>query len=213
MDVQRGALPRGSTNSGIRAKTNRIHLFHLYPFACRDMQSLPLPLEIKSDQYDGKTRRLRLRFCVMCGVHLYIPFHVERRCCSNRCSQLKSRDRLECKCAWCNATFELSRSKASQGSKSGLKFCSRSCKDTAQQIGGLAALQLPHYNNGVRNYRAKALRHYGSACCKCGYANDVRMLDVDHIDSDRDNNEVDNLQVMCVWCHACKTRKVLDTSR
>src|SRR5438876_2230962 len=34
------------------------------------------------------------------------------------------------------------------------------------------------------------------------------MLDVDHLDNDRTNNSLDNLRVVCVWCHALKTRGV-----
>jgi hypothetical protein len=32
------------------------------------------------------------------------------------------------------------------------------------------------------------------------------MLDVDHIDGNRTNHDLSNLQVLCVWDHACKTR-------
>jgi hypothetical protein len=36
----------------------------------------------------------------------------------------------------------------------------------------------------------------------------LEMLDVDHIDNDRSNNELENLQILCVWCHSLKTRSV-----
>lgn len=34
------------------------------------------------------------------------------------------------------------------------------------------------------------------------------MLDADHVNGDRSNSKKGNLQVLCVWCHALKTRKV-----
>ena len=34
------------------------------------------------------------------------------------------------------------------------------------------------------------------------------MLDVHHVDGIRQNNHPDNLEVLCVWCHALKTRKI-----
>lgn len=33
------------------------------------------------------------------------------------------------------------------------------------------------------------------------------MLDVHHIDGNRKNGKADNLEVLCVWCHALETRK------
>lgn len=63
-----------------------------------------------------------------------------------------------------------------------------------------------HYGDGKADYRSRALKAYGAVCRKCGYGDLQKMLDVDHIDSNRQNNELDNLQVLCVWCHAEKTR-------
>lgn len=57
-------------------------------------------------------------------------------------------------------------------------------------------------------YRVRAMKEYGAFCTQCGYDKDPKMLDVDHIDSNRKNNALENLQVLCVWCHAAKTRGV-----
>ena len=35
------------------------------------------------------------------------------------------------------------------------------------------------------------------------------MLDVHHKDSNRKNGTIENLEVLCVWCHALKTRDVV----
>ena len=32
------------------------------------------------------------------------------------------------------------------------------------------------------------------------------LLDVHHIDSNRSHNDINNLAVLCVWCHAIVTR-------
>jgi hypothetical protein len=108
----------------------------------------------------------------------------------------------------CGQTF--SRKPSNLIAKSGLFFCSRKCKEAAQSIGGIKAIQPGHYGttNGIYGYRERALRHYGSRCQSCGYEKDVRMLDVDHIDSNRSNAALSNLQILCVWCHALKTRGV-----
>jgi hypothetical protein len=38
------------------------------------------------------------------------------------------------------------------------------------------------------------------------------MLDVHHKDGDRENGSIENLEVLCVWCHALYTRKILGPS-
>lgn len=34
----------------------------------------------------------------------------------------------------------------------------------------------------------------------------LQLLDVDHIDNNKNNSDFNNLQFLCVWCHAIKTR-------
>jgi hypothetical protein len=135
-----------------------------------------------------------------------------RKYCSRKCSaKFTNRKRSgELKivviCSWCKAEF--SRYKAMLRSKSGLYFCSTICKNNAQSVTGLREVTPESYFNGQRGYRSRAMKKYGPQCCQCNYSEDPRMLDVDHIDSDRSNNSIENLQVLCVWCHALKTRGV-----
>lgn len=160
-----------------------------------------------SSEYDGNNRTLYKKVCTECCVDFWVPKHrVERtKTCSLECRGKSAQNRIKAKCAWCGKEHEKTESKAKL-SKSGLLFCSRSCKDEAQQIGGLKEIQPAHYGTGKFEYRTRAFRHYKAECSKCGYNEKKKMLDVDHIDSNRENNELDNLQVLCVWCHAEKTR-------
>lgn len=96
-----------------------------------------------------------------------------------------------------------------------LYFCSREHKELAQSIAGnVPEIRPAHYGSdgGIHTYRTRALRQ-NKACVKCGYSHDVRMLDVDHVDGNRKNNDIGNLQVLCVWCHALKTRRVEEHGR
>jgi hypothetical protein len=72
-----------------------------------------------------------------------------------------------------------------------------------------------HHNwkDGSGSYRERAKKEYGEYCSNptCpikGAAISIprELLDVDHIDNNRSNNDIQNLQVLCVWCHAIKTR-------
>lgn len=69
-------------------------------------------------------------------------------------------------------------------------------------------LTYDHYKGGLITYRKRALRHFGKKCVKCSYDKDERMLDVHHIDGQRGNSDMNNLEVLCVWCHALGTRDV-----
>ena len=57
-------------------------------------------------------------------------------------------------------------------------------------------------------YRRRALQEYGAFCNRCGYADELSMLDCHHINSDRKNNALENLEILCLWCHGLETRKV-----
>ncbi len=107
-----------------------------------------------------------------------------------------------CKCAQCHGEFYRNSSKQ-KNSKSGLHFCNRICKEKAQRIGGIKAIQPDHYGTGgSRNYyRALALRHYPHECNRCSYSRCLSVIEVHHKDRDRSNNQLENLELLCRNCH------------
>lgn len=168
---------------------------------------------VYSTSWDGKKRALYPSRCEFCHDWYYVPQKELKRTkyCSKNCNNRGRRKRVKVNCAQCGSDIEKTPSKL-KNSKSGLFFCNRTCKEEAQKLGGIKQIQPNHYGNGNGKwtYRERALSKYGKLCNKCGYSKDVRMLDVDHIDSDRSNNKIENLQVLCVWCHGLKTRKIKD---
>ena len=158
--------------------------------------------------YDGKRRKLYRKLCLICHKAVWVPKHLLkiRRYCSSFCQHADAIKRKSVYCSWCKKTVERTLSKLK--SKHGYIFCSRECKEQAQSLGGLPGMQPGHYKTGMFSYRAKAFFHYGKKCRRCGYDKYEQMLDVDHKDSNRNNNKLENLEVLCVWCHALKTRKV-----
>lgn len=52
----------------------------------------------------------------------------------------------------------------------------------------------------VYTYRQRALSHYKSCCGRCGFTN-ILALEVHHKDRNRNNNTMDNLEVLCANCH------------
>src|SRR5690349_720446 len=173
-------------------------------------QGNPVEKVIKSDIWDGNNRTLYLHECEFCKISYYAPKSAHSKYCSKPCWGKAHQKRTDVNCHICNKLISKQTSKLKY-SKSGLYFCSKKCKDFAQSMeSDVVELRLPHYGEGKRiHYRKKALENFGAICSECGYSEMVKMLDVHHIDSNRANNKLNNLIVLCVWCHALKTREHL----
>jgi len=106
-----------------------------------------------------------------------------------------------CICAFCHTPFYRSLSKKSS-SKSGLMFCRRSCKDSAQQLkSGFKEIHPTHYGSGRASYRTRAFANLPNSCNQCGYKKYPEILEVHHKDCDRTNNDISNLEILCPTCH------------
>lgn len=104
-------------------------------------------------------------------------------------------------CSYCKKEFYLNRSKKNN-SKSGLFFCCRTHKDLAQRLEfNLKEIHPSHYANGLGSYREIALRNLKIACKICNYSKIPEILQVHHIDRNRNNNSIDNLEIICPNCH------------
>lgn len=122
--------------------------------------------------------------------------YCSRLCCSN--SRIRT---VEVNCANCGKLFNKQPGDL-KWSKSGLYFCTRLCKDTAQRIGGIEAIQPDHYGSSKIMYRAIYLRAGGVLeCARCGYDEFNCGIDVHHLDENRDNNTKENLIALCSNCH------------
>ena len=100
---------------------------------------------------------------------------------------------FEYECQNCGKKFKVTRRQRA-------KFCGMSCRiQHENKIRGAVTQS---------KYRQRAFEHHGEVCDKCGYSDEPKMLDVHHIDSNRRNNHINNLRVLCVWCHALITRGI-----
>ena len=128
-------------------------------------------------------------------AHLLCPYcQKEER--DNRYKESRS----QVKCSYCGKIFFKSNSKL-DCSKSGIYFCCREHKDLAQKIEfGLEEIQPNHYGS-IYNYRKNAYRNYPHKCAVCGWNEDEDILEVHHIDENREHNELSNLIILCPTCH------------
>lgn len=97
------------------------------------------------------------------------------------------------KCDYCGKEFERLKSDLND-SKSGLHFCSKECGNRYKN-------DLVKNTINSSDYRRNAFEHYEHKCAICGYDEDERVLEVHHIDENRQNNHIDNLIILCPICH------------
>lgn len=122
--------------------------------------------------------------------------------CSKECQKNRESTKtlVEFQCAFCSK-LGLRNPNKFKNSKSGLFFCNRLCKDSAQKMGGIAEIMPPHYGTGTANYRKLAFESFEPKCNICGYNKYSAVLDVHHKDKNRENNDIDNLEFLCPTCH------------
>lgn len=115
----------------------------------------------------------------------------------------KTKNRIDLICAYCGKQFTRPKSKLN-ASKSGLYFCCREHKDLAQRLeNGFSIIWPSHYNisGSVYSYRNYAFRNYAHECAICKWSEDEDILEVHHIDENRENNDLNNLIILCPLCH------------
>jgi len=106
------------------------------------------------------------------------------------------------KCYTCRIEFKRSNSKL-RVLRHGFTFCGRRCKEKAQSLGGLKEIQPAHYGRGEGkySYRKLAFDTYPHKCNRCDYCKVIDILRVHHIDRNRLNNKIQNLEILCPTCH------------
>lgn len=132
--------------------------------------------------------------CVICGKVLYRrPCALEksggRAFCGQLCYGFACRKGKPCIICGKSILASLHR-----------KTCSRSCSNK-NRVGVKYKVNRPHdkvkYQRGLK---IRLLRARGKNCERCGYAK-FEILQVHHKNRDRDNNNLENLELICPNCH------------
>ncbi len=109
-------------------------------------------------------------------------------------------------CAHCSKEFTRNRAEVNKRVKNkDIHFCSRECKDLAVHY--MDAIRPAHYGTS-EEYRAIAFRYLKHICNRCNYS-DIRALEVHHIDRNRHNNDISNLEILCANCHTIEHKDAL----
>jgi hypothetical protein len=117
--------------------------------------------------------------------------------CSRACMIASRVTAVEFNCDNCGKPHTTPRNQFDK-SKSGLHFCSKSCRTKMLNIGNRY-----NFGNGSGSYRKLAFDNYPVECAVtgCGYAVES-ILEVHHMDKNRSNNTLSNLKILCPTHHA-----------
>ena len=142
--------------------------------------------------------------CVKCGKEYEVEFkrynakikegsafYCSKECLAHKGSQL-------CNCAKCGKQIWKRNSEIAK-SKTGNVYCSKSC--AVSKNNSLFKTGENHPNYTGNNYRKKAFDNYEHKCAVCGWNEDEDILEVHHIDENREHNDLENLKILCPICH------------
>ena len=116
--------------------------------------------------------------------------------CTRKCMGEFSSKKIVVECGVCHKEIERTPRDIALAT-TGSCYCSRSCTAVASNYP-----ESKQYKGGVSTYRVRALKEYGEVCNRCGYVDVPKILQVHHINHDRSNNKLENLEVLCPNCHA-----------
>ena len=141
--------------------------------------------------------------CKQCDSDFYVKLSHQKLgygiYCSTKCRGEGSRTGKLVNCSMCNKDVwktprDLKRSKSEK------LFCSKSCQ-TKWRNELFSGENHTNWQGGEYIYRDKQLKsNRAKICVKCKN-DDVRILDVHHIDENRKNQDLENLVWLCRNCH------------
>lgn len=119
---------------------------------------------------------------------------------------MRKSEEIQLECPVCGKIFI--RKKWQIRTKSGFSFCSKSCSATYNNSHYRCGEKNPNWIDGryaKSAYAKKAYRTYKLKCAICGLEEEC-CLQVHHVDENRNNNEVENLIILCANCH-CRVHR------
>jgi hypothetical protein len=180
-----------------------------------------------------KPRTGKLLNCLHCNTEVYVPkYRIDSfKYCSRSCGAKHQRVKVKKDCEVCGIEFEHISSRSNEA-----KYCSRKCYYKSRIGKGLTEYECKHclkkFNAPLSTNRKycskkcinketkktfkpnyatvrKAMIRRGliNKCNRCGFNSQKSILGVHHIDRNRDNNSLENLEVLCPNCHSIEHDK------
>ena len=104
---------------------------------------------------------------------------------------------VEVVCDYCGVS-KIKTESSMRHSKTGKHYCSNLCKNRAICNNRLSDSPRKSHRC-IKEFILDAAKN---ACQRCGFDEDVKLLDIHHFDGNHNNNSWNNLRCICVMCHA-----------
>ncbi len=149
----------------------------------------------------GRKRKGLVKKCKSCEKEFICRKNYINRAkyCSPTCRNEGNKvPRITITCPICEKKFE--RKESSLNSKSGIYFCSVTCKNNAARMTGMPEIWPDFYGQGEEVYRLY-FNDDDLVCARCSYREFISCVEIHHIDENRRNNKRENLIPLCANCH------------
>jgi hypothetical protein len=159
-----------------------------------------------------KHRKLIYSNCLDCNKEISFRKNQLRiRCRQCYLIFLKKETHVSLQCSYCNTEI-LKKKSVLANSRHQKYFCNRLCKEKAQSLSGNCKEIRPnHYGLSNGKELCGRLVEEKGICCGCN-ENKKFLLQVHHIDGNREHNTLDNLEVVCSNCHIKRHLKFIDNA-
>ena len=151
----------------------------------------------------GVRRKAIISNCRFCKKDFLHRPRWDCKFCSRVCSvsyrSIRSKEnKIHIKCESCGKDIETVPSRL-KASRHNAHFCSRLCKEKEQKLTGKCDRIKPKRYGKGWGYRFLCTDKLKNGC-ECGEKREFLLL-VHHIDSNRKNRSIENLEVVCANCH------------
>ena len=127
--------------------------------------------------------------------------------CSTECYYQYKREKTSIKTDCANCGKKIIKPKSSLNkSLTGNLYCSRSCSATKNNSLFKKWKNHPNYKDGISAYRKIKFDSVKKIECEICKFDNILALEIHHKDRNRNNNDLNNLQVLCCNCHKIEHR-------
>jgi hypothetical protein len=148
-----------------------------------------------------------VRECLNCHKSFNCLKHKRNKFCSSSCSATYN-NKLRCESKYCLNCNKETKNR---------KYCNHKCNKEHQQSLVFFKIENGDTTLHFKNYKKYLIHKYGEKCMECGwgkinkYSNTI-PIELEHIDGNSENNNLDNLKLLCPNCHSLTpTYKALNT--